>query len=98
MRRPRGRLWLALWMVYALAIMAWVVARQTSAVVTAAQLDSLRDERGVLEAERQELNAEIGRLSSREVLEPIAASLGLRESVDSEIVIVTVPDSGAGKR
>jgi cell division protein FtsB len=85
-------------MVYALAIMAWVVARQTSAVVTAAQLDSLRDERGVLEAERQELNAEIGRLSSREVLEPIAASLGLRESVDSEIVIVTVPDSGAGKR
>jgi len=98
MRRPRGRLWLALWMVYALVIMAWVVARQTSAVVTAAQLDSLRDERGVLEAERQELNAEIGRLSSREVLEPIAASLGLRESVDSEIVIVTVPDSGAGKR
>jgi cell division protein FtsB len=85
-------------MVYALVIMAWVVARQTSAVVTAAQLDSLRDERGVLEAERQELNAEIGRLSSREVLEPIAASLGLRESVDSEIVIVTVPDSGAGKR
>jgi len=85
-------------MVYALVIMAWVVARQTSAVVTAAQLDSLRDERGVLEAERQELNAEIGRLSSREVLEPIAASLGLRESVDSEIVIVTVPDSGEGRR
>ena len=98
MRRPRGRLWLALWMVFALVIMAWVVARQTSAVVTAAQLDSLRDERGVLEAQRQELHAEIGRLSSREVLEPIAASLGLRESVDSEIVIVTVPDSGEGKR
>jgi len=67
-------------------------------VVTAAQLDSLRTERGVLEARRIELNEEISRRSSREVLEPIAASLGLRESVDSEIVIVAVPDSGGGKR
>lgn len=98
MRRPRGRLWLALWMIFALVMMVWVVARQTAAVVSAAALDSLREERSVLDARRIELLAEIRRRESREVLEPIAASLGLRASADTDIVIVSAPDSVERRR
>jgi len=98
MRRPRGRLWLAVWMVFALAMMVWVVARQTAAVVSAAQLDSLRDERSVLDARRLELLGEIRRRESREVLEPIAAGLGLRPSADTDLVIISAPDSTEDRR
>ncbi|MBE0595579.1 MAG: hypothetical protein IH616_24600 [Gemmatimonadales bacterium] len=98
MRKPRGRLWLALWMIFALSMMLWVVARQTSAVMSAARLDSLRDGRSLLDARRIELLAEIRRRESREVLEPIAVSLGLRESADTEIVIISAPDSAEDHR
>jgi hypothetical protein len=98
MRRPRGRLWLALWMVFALLMMVWVVARQTAAVVSAAQLDRVREERSVLDARRIELLGEIRRRESREVLEPIAAALGLRPSADTDIVIISAPDSTEDRR
>ncbi len=97
MRRPRGRLWLAVWLAFALAVLAWVVARQTAAVVDAGRLDSLRVERGVLEGRRTELIERVHTAESRAVLETRAAALGLRPPVDTEIVILSVEDTGDGR-
>ncbi len=93
MRKPRGRMWLSLWLVFALAMLVWVVARQTAAVVDAGRLDSLRVERSVLEARRTEVLERVRRAESRQVIERRAIELGLRAAVDSEIVILSVPDS-----
>ena len=92
MVQPRGRVWVTLWLVFVLAILAWVVARQTSAVVSAGELDELRNERSVLEARRAELLRRIREAESRAVLVPRAESLGLRMPADSEIVILSAPE------
>ena len=97
MRKPRGRMWLSVWLVFALGMLVWVVARQTAAVVNAGRLDSLRIERSVLEAQRTEVIERVRAAESRETLEERAAALGLRAVVDSEIVILTVTDSVAGR-
>jgi hypothetical protein len=81
------------WLVFALGMLVWVVARQTAAVVDAGRLDSLRVERSVLEARRTELIERVRQAESRRVIESRATDLGLRAAVDSEIVILTVPDS-----
>lgn len=94
MRRPRGRLWLAVSLAFALAILAWVVSRQTAAVVDAGRLDSLRIERTILEAQRTELLERIHTAESRAVLGAKAAALGLRAPVDTEIVMLSVDDTG----
>jgi hypothetical protein len=94
MVQPRGRVWVTLWLVFVLAILAWVVARQTSAVVSAGELDDLRNERSLLEARRAELLRRIREGESRAVLVPRAESLGLRMPADSEIVILPAPISG----
>ena len=94
MRRPRGRLWLALWLAFVLAMMLWVVARQTAAVVDAGRLDSLRIERAVLEARRTEVLERVHTAESRTVLEAKAAALGLRAPVDTEIVMLSVEETG----
>jgi hypothetical protein len=86
-------MWLSLWLVFALAMLVWVVARQTAAVVDAGRLDSLRVERSVLEARRTEVLERARRAESRQVIERRAIELGLRAAVDSEIVILSVPDS-----
>jgi hypothetical protein len=88
---PRGRVWVAGWLGFALAILAWVVARQTSSVVAAATLGSLREERATLEARTAELVARIREARSRRALIPRAEALGLRLPSDSEIVILQVP-------
>ena len=93
MRKPRGRMWLSLWLVFALGMLVWVVARQTAAVVDAGRLDSLRVERSVLEAGRTEQIERVRRAESRTAVEDRAAALGLRAAVDSEIVILSVSDS-----
>ena len=85
---PRGRFWVFLWLVFVLATLAWVVARQTSAVVTASELDSLRNERASLEARQAELLRRIRQAESRAVLIPRAESLGLRHADDSETVYI----------
>lgn len=95
MRKPRGRMWLSLWLVFALGMLVWVVARQTAAVVDAGRLDSLRVERSVLEAQRTELIERVRNAESRTAIEQRAAALGLRPAVDSEIVILSVSDSAA---
>lgn len=89
--RPRGRSWVALWLLFFLAILAWVVARQTSSVVAASTLGDLEEERATLEARQAELMARIRQAKSRKVLIPRAAALGLRLPVDSEIIILQVP-------
>lgn|GEM_PF-1389798 len=94
--RPRGRVWVAGWLLFGLVVLAWVVARQTSAVVAASELSDLRDERASLEARQAELLARIRAARSRKVLIPRAAALGLRLPADSEIVILQVP--GTEKR
>jgi hypothetical protein len=83
--------WVAGWLLFGLVVLAWVVARQTSAVVAAAELGDLREERASLEARQAELLAQIRAARSRRVLIPRAAALGLRLPADSEIVILQVP-------
>jgi hypothetical protein len=88
----RGRHWLALWLLFFLGILAWVVARQTASVVLAARLSQVRTERSTLETRRAELTRRIRTAGSRAVLIPRAQALGLRLPADSEIVILHVPE------
>lgn len=92
MPAPRGRIWIALWLGLVLTVLAWVVARQTSAVVTAAALERARAERSLLEGRRAEALRRIREAESRAVLVPRAESLGLRLPDDSAIVILQAPD------
>jgi hypothetical protein len=87
----KGRLWVALWLLFVLAVLAWVVARQTAAHVRAARLAELRTERSVREARKAELLQRIRDGESRAVLVPRAEALGLRMPADSEIVILEAP-------
>lgn len=89
--RAKGRHWLALWLVYLLAILAWVVARQTASLSLARQLASVRTERSAAEAERAQLLQQIREAESRAVLIPRAQRLGLRLPADSEILILRMP-------
>ncbi len=79
---------MSLWLVAVLAVLLWVVARQTSAVVAASDLEELRTERSVLEGRRAAALRRIREAESRAVLMPRAESLGLRLPADSEIVIL----------
>lgn len=76
------------WLVFVLAVLGWVAARQTSAVVTAQALNDVRRERSVLDARRAQLIRRIRAGESRRELVPRAGALGLRLPVDSEIVIL----------
>ena len=89
--KVRGRGWVALWLLSFLAALAWVVARQTAAHVTATELRRVQEERSALEARRAELLGRVRAASSRAVLVPRAESLGLRLPADSEIVILRIP-------
>lgn len=94
--RPKGRVWVASWLLFFLGVLAWVVARQTSAVVAATDLGDLREERATLEARQAEFLSRIREARSRGVLIPRAQALGLRLPADSEIIILQVP--GTEKR
>ncbi len=89
--RVKGRIWLVLWLVFVLVILAWVIRRDTAGYMIASQLDSLRTRRSVLVGQRIDLRHRINRARSRAVLIPRAESLGLRQSADSEIVILPAP-------
>lgn len=87
----RGRTWVALGLVFFLLVLMWVVSRQTSSVVAAFELGSLRQHRSTLEAHKADLLRRIRRARSRNTLIPRAESLGLRLAVDSELVILQTP-------
>lgn len=89
--RPRGRVWLAAWLVFVLGVLWWVSRRQEAGFARATELDRLRTRRSVLEAERAQLTRRIREAESREVLVARAQALGLRFPADSEIVILPVP-------
>lgn len=97
MRTPRGRLWIALWLGFFLAMLGWVAARQTSAVVSATELRELRTARSVFEAQRADLLRRIRAGESRRVLVPRAESLGLRLPADSEILVLPIPGGRGGR-
>jgi hypothetical protein len=86
--RLKGRIWIAIWLVFALGVLAWVVTRDTSGFRTATELRNLRNERSVKQAEKAELMRRIREGESRAVLIPRAESMGLRLPADSEIVIL----------
>lgn len=81
------------WLLLFLAILTWVVARQTASVVAATELGDLREERARLEGRHGELLTRIRTGKSRRVLIPRAEGLGLRLPADSEIVILQVPET-----
>ena len=83
---------MALWLLFFLATLAWVVARQTASVVAASTLGDLQEQRDTLEARQAALMTRIRQARSRKVLIPRAAALGLRLPADSEIVILQVPE------
>jgi hypothetical protein len=83
---PRGRFWLLLWLGFALAVLAWVNARQAASVQLARQLQAAHAQRAAAEAERAALQARLREAGSREVLVQRAQALGLREPADTEIV------------
>jgi hypothetical protein len=87
----KGRIWFVLWLVFALAVAAWVIARDTAGYTSARTLTELRERRSVLQSRRNDLVSRIRRAESRAVLVPKAESLGLRLPADSEIVILQVP-------
>lgn len=98
--KVRGRFWLGLWLLFFLAVALAIVARQRSALATAAELNRLRDRRHALEAVRAEYERRIREGSSRSVLVPKAeARLDLHMPSDSQNVTFQLPpvrgDSGS---
>jgi len=89
----KGRHWVAFWLVFALVVLAAVVARQTAALATARNLSDLRTQRSALEADRAALIQRIRAGSSRSTLIPKATKMGLRLPADSEIIILRGLDS-----
>ena len=85
---PRGRTWVAFWLVVVLGTLGWVVARQTASVVVARDLVTYRSQRSVMEAERAMLLGRIREAESRGTLVPRAEGWGLRLPADSEITII----------
>jgi hypothetical protein len=86
--RLKGRIWIAIWLVFTLAVLAWVVNRDTFGFMTASELRNLRNERSVLQSDKAELMRRIRDAESRAVLIPRAERMGLRLPADSEIVIL----------
>jgi hypothetical protein len=79
-------------MFFFLGTLAWVVARQTSSWVLAAQLSEQRAKRSGLEGQRADALRRIRTGASRTVLIPLAKARGLRLPADSEIIILQVPN------
>lgn len=93
----KGRHWVMLWLVVFLAVAGVVTARTAAGFRTAQALRDAREERAALEARRGDLEREIRRASSREVLVPRAESvLGLHLPSDSDFVLFQLPRAGAG--
>lgn len=86
--RLKGRIWIAIWLVFTLAVLAWVVNRDTFGFMTASELRNLRNERSVLQSDKADLMRRIREAESRAVLIQRAERMGLRLPADSEIVIL----------
>ena len=89
--RIKGRVWAGTWLLFALVVAGWVIARNTSGYVSARESSVLADSIRFLEARKTDLTQRIRSAESRAVLVPRAESLGLRLPADSEIVILQTP-------
>lgn len=94
---PKGRYWVAFWLVLFVAVAGVIVARQSASLALARQLGELGDQRAELDARRADLDRRIRRAGSREVLVRRAADLGLHAAADSEYTVLQVPRA-AGNR
>lgn len=95
----RGRVWLGLWLMLFLVVSLAIVARQRAALLTAGELNRLREERLALEAERADYLRRIREASSQRVLIPrVQTRLQLRMPSDSEYVTFELPVSGRPER
>ena len=87
----QGTLRLALAFAALLGALALVVHRQSQALVKLRELDALRSDRALLEAERADLLTAIQVLESRaRVVRDAGERLGLRVPAAAEIVIIPV--------
>ena len=88
---PKGRHWVALWLLAFLAA-AWVViARQTAAIQDARELAALREERATLEGHRADLERRIRESEGRAELLPRARARGLHLPADTEMILLPMP-------
>ena len=85
-------MWLVTWLLFVLGVLWWVSRRQEVGFALSTELGELRARRSVLESERSQLTRRIREAESRAVLVERVQSLGLRFPVDSEIVILPVPN------
>src|SRR5207245_4825811 len=93
----KGRHWLGLWLLAALAALSLVIWRQTDGLRAARALAEARERRASLEGTRSELQRRIRDAESRAVLIPRAQQrLGLRQPADTEIILLPVPSGGGG--
>jgi len=91
----RGRYWVLFWLLVFLVVTTVVVARQSDAIRTARRLETLRNERIVLEAKHAELVRRVRQASGRKVLMPrVEKALGLREPADAEWENFSPGDTG----
>lgn len=96
--RPRGLGSLALALAFAglLASLSLVVWRQSRVLETMRELEAVRSERALAEAERWELLRRIQHLESRGRVVPAATNrLGMRVPMGAEIVLMTLDEHTA---
>ncbi len=86
----RGRHWMLFWLALFLAVAGVVATRQSRAIALARELYRLGDQRRTAQATVAELERQISDASSRRVLLPKAASLGLHIPSDVEETTITV--------
>jgi len=85
----KGRHWVAIWLVLALATLWVVAARQAAAYRDATALRVARAERARLEGRKADLERRVRAAQGRAVLVPLAQQrLDLRLPADSEIVLL----------
>jgi hypothetical protein len=92
----KGRHWLGLWLLTALAALWLVIWRQTDGLRAARALAETRQRRAGLEGRRSALQRRIRDAESRAVLIPRALQLGLRPPADTEIILLPAPPPPPG--
>ena len=80
----KGRHWVVLWLAFFLFVTVVVETRQLKAFGVAKQLQTLRERHRTLDGVRADLERRITEASSRRVLLPRAAALGLHVPTDAE--------------
>lgn len=97
MRAQPGLVRFALSFALLLSSLGLVVWRQSRALESLRQLDAVRQERALLEAERSILLGRIQRLESRSRIVAAGSDLGLRIPAGGEIVVLPLGGTGVAR-